>query len=246
MKLLSQLSYSILFLIGLSGCQEECKADLKLTVGMSADYPPFEYFSDGKIVGFEVELAQLIAKELAACIEFKDMPFDSIIGALQANRISFSISAISATESRKKSVDFSDNYHSSRPVIITLKDNGITDESAAYHHTLGVQMGTSYESDLKKLQKKNPQLKIQSLNKLPDLLQDLWSKRIQGIVVGNVEGESLLKKYDVLTAIPTSMEETTFAIALPKNSPLRTKVNEALAKIKQSLEYKNLYAKYFS
>ena len=54
-------------------CNDDTKkTDSQLTVGVSADYPPFEYFSDGKIVGFDIELldvqGNLIAGKLIQAI----------------------------------------------------------------------------------------------------------------------------------------------------------------------------------
>ena len=83
-----------------------------LTMATSADFAPFESREpSGKIIGFDIDLANAIADELGYKLEIKDMKFDGLIGALQAKRIDMVISGMSATEKRKKNVDFSTVYN---------------------------------------------------------------------------------------------------------------------------------------
>jgi polar amino acid transport system substrate-binding protein len=60
----------------------------KLVIGTSADYPPYEFHSlkDGKdiIVGFDIAIAEELAKDLGVALEIKDMQFDGLLAALQA------------------------------------------------------------------------------------------------------------------------------------------------------------------
>ena len=59
-------------------------------------------------------------------LEIQDMDFSGLISALQNGQADFVMAAMSATEERKKSVDFSDIYYTSKHVIVTKKDSGIT------------------------------------------------------------------------------------------------------------------------
>jgi ABC-type amino acid transport substrate-binding protein len=224
----------------LNACKEKSN---EIVVGLSADYPPFAYFENGEIVGFEVDLAKMIAKSIGTEITFKDMPFDSIIGALQSKRIDMSISAISATDDRKKSVDFSDAYHKAKTVIVCADKLQLDD---ALNGTLGVQMGTTYEVDLKKLQASKPALKIQSLSKVVDLVQNLWAKRIKGIVLGVGEAQALVNKYPDLHMLDLDNNEVEYAIAFPKGSELLNKFNAQMSTLKDSGQFEQLYKKYFS
>jgi len=60
----------------------------------SPDYPPFEYYDQGgerKIVGFDIDIANYIAKELGFKLEVMDSDFSGLIPALQANRADFAM-----------------------------------------------------------------------------------------------------------------------------------------------------------
>ncbi|MBQ9629967.1 MAG: transporter substrate-binding domain-containing protein [Treponema sp.] len=89
-----------------------------LKMGTNAAFPPFEYMEGAKIVGFDASMAQLIARDFGARLDIVDMAFDGLIAALQANSIDFIAAGMTATDERRKSVDFSDAYYSSNQVII--------------------------------------------------------------------------------------------------------------------------------
>lgn len=77
-----------------------------LTVGLSADYPPYEFHQtiDGKdkVVGFDVSIAEKIAKDLDVKLEIKEMNFDSLLGSLKTGKIDMIISGMSPTPERQK------------------------------------------------------------------------------------------------------------------------------------------------
>ena len=89
------------------GKKEESKT---LRVGLNSVFAPFEYKENGQIVGFDVDLINQIGKDLGYKIEIEDQSFDGLIPTLKAGKIDMIISGMTATEERKKSVDFSDEY----------------------------------------------------------------------------------------------------------------------------------------
>ncbi|MBR5866998.1 MAG: transporter substrate-binding domain-containing protein, partial [Spirochaetaceae bacterium] len=94
---------------------EKIKANGKIILGTSADYPPYEFHAliDGKdtIVGFDISIAEEIAKDLGVQLEIKDMNFDGLLAALVSGNVDFVISGMTPTEERKQNVDFSDIYY---------------------------------------------------------------------------------------------------------------------------------------
>ncbi len=81
-----------------------------LVVGISADFPPFSFIEDGAYVGFDIDLTMLIAKELKKYVTFKNMPFLSLLSALQLQQITMVIGGMTATPERRQKVLFSENY----------------------------------------------------------------------------------------------------------------------------------------
>jgi polar amino acid transport system substrate-binding protein len=85
--------------------------DGKIIVGSDTAYPPFEAIEDGVAVGFDVDLMNAIGEKLGLEVEFMTYKFDALITDLQAGT-SFDMvaSAMTITEDRAESVDFSDPY----------------------------------------------------------------------------------------------------------------------------------------
>jgi ABC-type amino acid transport substrate-binding protein len=92
-----------------------------LLVGISADFPPFAFIEDSNFVGFDVDLTMLIAKELKQDIAFKNMPFVSLLPALQLKQIHMVVASVTPTNERRKRVLFSDPYIDADPFVIVSK-----------------------------------------------------------------------------------------------------------------------------
>lgn len=92
-----------------------------IKLGTNAAFPPFEYVEGSSIVGFDITMGQKIAKDLNKKLEVIDMEFGSLIAALQSGTIDFIAAGMSVTDERKKNVDFSEPYFSSKQVIIVKK-----------------------------------------------------------------------------------------------------------------------------
>lgn len=106
-----------------------------------------EYLDDnGNITGFDYDLLEAIAKEENVKLVWKDMPFDSLMGSMEAGDVQVIAAGIGPTEDRKKSVDFSDVYYTGTQCIISRKDNPIKDFEEMSGKTVAVLEGA--QSDM--------------------------------------------------------------------------------------------------
>ena len=115
-KILVLISVSIL----LFGCG---KKEDTLVMVTEAGFEPYEYVKNNEIVGVDVDIAREIAREMGKKLEIKDVAFDSIVNELNSNKADFAAAGMSITEERKKEVDFSAEYISSKQVIVVNKNN---------------------------------------------------------------------------------------------------------------------------
>lgn len=110
-----------------SSALQEIKDSGKLIVGTSADYPPYEWHlvQDGedKIIGFDIDIAQVIADELGVELEVLDMEFDGLIPALSTGKIDMIIAGMNPTVERKQSVDFSDIYYTQKDALVIKSED---------------------------------------------------------------------------------------------------------------------------
>jgi polar amino acid transport system substrate-binding protein len=106
---------------------EQIKKAGKLVIGTSADYPPYEFHmlseKEGELVGIDIDIARVIARELGVKLEIKDLVFSKIFDALDAGEIDIAIAGLHPTEERKKIAIFSDIYYQAIQSIIIRKDN---------------------------------------------------------------------------------------------------------------------------
>src|SRR5437016_11928204 len=62
-------------------------ADETLIVGTNAEFPPFAFYQERKIVGFDITVLNEIARRLGKKVSIKDLPFDALIPEIQLNKI---------------------------------------------------------------------------------------------------------------------------------------------------------------
>ncbi len=113
--------------------------------------------------------------------------------------------------------------------------------------SVGVQSGSTHEKTAKEDWNKKAQLgSIKSLVKVPDLIQDLKTKRIQALVLGTSESYAIVKEHPEFKVIELPTEKESFSIAMPKNSPLLPKMNELIEKWEKSGELEKIFKKWAS
>jgi polar amino acid transport system substrate-binding protein len=97
-----------------------------LIIGMELNYPPFEMIDQsGNPTGVGVDMAHALSAYLHRDIQIQNMPFEGLIPALKTGRIDLIISSMTATDERRKSIDFSDPYLSTGLAILVQKNSAI-------------------------------------------------------------------------------------------------------------------------
>lgn len=169
---------------------EEIKESGQLVVGTSADYPPFEWVvlesnGDSKIVGIDVDLAQLIADELGVELVMEDMPFDSLIPSVISGRIDMTIAGMTYTEERAEQVDFSEQYHQSVSNFVVLAGEEGKYETVEDFDGLkiGVQKGTVQEQ---MVTENLANAEIVSMQKTGLLIEALKTKKVDAIFIDDI------------------------------------------------------------
>jgi len=124
---------------------EKTRASGVMTAGTSASYPPFEYVEDGKLVGFDVDMAEEIGKRMGVKIEFQTIDFKGIVAALQSGRVDTLITALTKTPERAERIAFSAPYYDAGIGAIVMADSKIEEAEDLKGKKVGVQLGSSGE-----------------------------------------------------------------------------------------------------
>ena len=110
-----------------------------IKVGVNAEFPPFEYMENDKMLGFDIDLMNYIATRIGYGVEFVNMPFDKLIPAVISGEVDCAISAISQTNERREVVDFSRPYL--RATI--TENNGETSTKSTEYYSIVFKEGMS-------------------------------------------------------------------------------------------------------
>ena len=216
-----------------------------LKVGTSAEYSPYEFHKvvDGedKIVGFDDFIVQEIAKAMGVKVEYTDMDFDGLLGALQADKVDIVLAGMTPNEERKKSVDFSEIYYTNSNVCIVAKgkEDSIKSSDDLKKLKVGVQKGTTQADYV------TGDLGITNatqLKKIPDLMLELQNGKIDVIVTGKAVAQINVKNYKNVaignTTVGDEVAETA-AAAIKKsddkvdNTAFLKSVNDTIAKLEK-------------
>ncbi|CAI2934452.1 ABC transporter substrate-binding protein [Aminobacter sp. P9b] len=140
MRIALAASAALALTIGMAQAQEKT-----IKIATEGAYPPYNNLtSDGKLVGFDVDIANALCDEMKAKCEIVAQEWDGMIPALQAGKFDAIIAQMSITPERKEKIDFSKKYINTPAVIAAAKDSdikGVTKEDLA-GKTIGVQGST--------------------------------------------------------------------------------------------------------
>ncbi|WP_128895924.1 transporter substrate-binding domain-containing protein [Longirhabdus pacifica] len=199
-----------------------------MIMGTSADYPPFEDvdIQTEEIVGIDVDIAKAVMEELGYELEIKNMDFNGLIAALQSERVDFVMSGMSVTDERKESVDFSDMYFEATNTIVTTVDADIASLEDLAGKKVGVQLGSLQETRAVELGTIED---IVSLDKIPALIQEIKSDRIDAIIMEDSIAKGFVAANEDLQMIAIEGEKADgYAVAFPKDAELTAEFNAVL------------------
>ena len=124
----------------------EIKSKGEMVVGMEAAYVPYEFFKDGKIIGYDCDLAQKIADKIGVKTVFVDTEWNGIIPALYARKFDVIISAMTMTRERSEKVRFSMPYGDASTVIfLRANDASIKAADDLAGKPVGAQLGSAQQ-----------------------------------------------------------------------------------------------------
>jgi arginine/ornithine transport system substrate-binding protein len=238
----------------LGAAQADAKEWTKVRIGVEGAYPPFsEVTPDGKLIGFDIDIANALCEEMNVECELVTQDWDGIIQQLNNRKYDAIIASMSITEERKAKVDFTKKYYNTPAKFVRKKDSGIeiTKESLE-GKIVGVQRATIHDNfvtdvygdavEVKRYGSQDEAYLDMVAGRVDLLLAD--SVAMQGGFLDTEEG----KDYEFVG--PDFSDPKYFGegagIALRKGSDdLREMFNQAIDAIRANGTYKAIQDKYF-
>ncbi len=218
----------------------------KLIVGTEPTFPPFEFVDEkNQIVGFDIDIAQELAKRLNVKLEIVSLPFDSLIPALQQGKIDIIIAGMTITEERSKVVDFSKSYFNANQAIVVRKASGFSPKTLEelVGKKVAVQLGTTGDLVVSEISGVN----IVRFQKFTDAFLELQNGRVDAVVLDEAPAKSYVNKLSKILALSNVIDTgETYGIAVKKgNKELLNFVNQTLDILRGNKTYDKLIAKWF-
>ncbi|EAB5282414.1 basic amino acid ABC transporter substrate-binding protein [Campylobacter upsaliensis] len=227
-----------------STTNNDSNASLSLRVGTAPNYKPFDYKEDAKLTGLDIDLVNEIAKREGIELTWVEMSFDGLIPALKTGKIDMIASAMSATEDRRKSVDFSDVYYTTKNLYIKKKDNeALNSKEDLEGKIIGVQLGTLQEPAAKAIK----DTKVQSNESLSVVIMELKEGKIDAVVADKDVSTGYLKENADLIGFfeeEDGSEGFSFAFDKDKQKEAIEKFNKGLKDLKADGTYEQILTKY--
>lgn len=253
-KLLILLSAGLLAAGLLAGCGSSGSSGSQptatpkvLRVGSETTFPPFEFVdNNNKFVGFDIDIADALAKKMGYKMEFKSMGFDALIPALRSGDIDMIAAGLNATPERAKVVAFSDVYFNEGgyTVIVKKTNTDITGFDTLNGKTIGAQIGT-VPADMAKAV---PGSTVKEIDSNAQLFNELNAGTIDAIIIDRAVGMYYLKqgadKDMKIVGEPTKSTGTVLAFR-KDDKELVDKANQALKEMRADGTYQKIYDKWF-
>ena len=211
-----------------TGCSNR---EEKLIMVTEASFAPYEYYSDGKIVGVDVDIASEIAKEMGKKLVVKDVAFDSIIHEVKSGKADIGVAGISFSEERAKQVDFSVNYTTSKQVVIVRKNSKIHDVGEINNKRIAVQLGSvadlyvSEDYDNKNIIRQKKYLAA---------IQDLKDNKVDCVVMDELPAKQIVSENNDIRILDEALAEDNYGIIVDKgNSELLEVINRVINRLKE-------------
>ncbi len=237
-----------LLCVGLALFFVACSSEEKdLRVGLNAEYPPFEYQKDAKIVGFDIDLLDAISKKVGFTYSLNHMSFDGLIPALKAGKIDMIMSGMSATPERMKQVDFSVPYYEGETLFIKRKESSdIVDKESMRGKRVGVFLGTVQEQAAQKM-KDEYQIDVVMSDSILGAILNLKSGKVDVALADYATAQGYLREHSELTGFyheNDGSEGLSIAFDKHKHADLLAKINTAIKELKESGEYDKILIKH--
>ena len=216
-------------------------------VGCSATFVPFESIemaADGSknYVGMNIDIVKAIVEKNGGSVEFVDMPFKSLMAAIQAGQIDFCSGGMAPTEEREKTLDFSEIFFYPRNAIVYRAEDDYPDLDSLQGKTVAYVFGTNYQQVAESI----PDVNAVGIQGSQASIEQVKSKRADACIIDGAGASEFLKNNDTLKMSLLDKTDDCFAIGFPKESPYYETFNNTLKEMMDDGELNKIIAEHLS
>ncbi|MDX8336618.1 amino acid ABC transporter substrate-binding protein [Candidatus Cetobacterium colombiensis] len=218
----------------------------EIIIGLDDTFAPMGFRDEeGKIIGFDIDLANEVANRIGVKATFKPCEWDGIIFDLRSKRIDLIWNGLTITPEREKQIAFSTPYFDDDQIVI-VKNPNIKSFQDLKDKKIGVQLGSAsyfaFENSV--LSKETNNLNKYSTN--VEALLDLEAGRTDAVVIDAVVGKYYISKKPDFIVLNDILEKQQMGVGMRKDDvALKNKIDETLANMKADGSFDKIYKKWF-
>lgn len=212
----------------------------KFTFAASGEFKPFSYVEkDGNMIGFDIDVAEAVAKELGLKPVQKKFKFGGIVEGVKSGRFDAAVASHTITEERLKAVNFSTPYYYSGPQIFVRPDSTFKTLDDLKGKEIAVSKGSTYAEIAAKITDK-----IILLDSDVTALEALSKGKHDAVITDFVTGKEAIGA-GMKIAGKELLGRSEQAIAVSKkNEKLLKEINKALEKLRENGTLTEISKKY--
>ena len=193
----------------------------KLSVALTGAYPPFSLINEqNEVVGFDVAIGSEIAKRMGVEPEIVTTAWDGILAGLIAGKYDTIVGSMTATEERKKVVDFVGPYYHDGRAIFVPTDSSVKELDDLKGKKVGVTLGETHEKWANA--QSDMDWQVRTYKGLPELILELENGRIDALIIDSIPGRVAVKSGKAMKMLDLSDLEggnLPIGIAIRKGNP---------------------------
>ena len=223
----------------------QIKSSKEIKIGTEGVYAPYSFHDEsGKLVGYDVEVAEQVAKKLGVKPVFVETKWDAMIAGLDAGRFDVIANQVAVTEERKQKYEFSNPYIFIHGVLLTSKANN---QIKTFTDLKGKKAAQTLTSNWGKTSEKYGAtlVGVDGFEQSAELIQ---AGRADATINAEVAFLDYMKKKPNadLKVVATTKEAIVCALPIKKgNAELVKDINKALAELQADGTLTKLSLKYF-
>ncbi|MFB6069098.1 MAG: transporter substrate-binding domain-containing protein [Halobacterium sp.] len=240
--------------LSVAGCSSLLGGSSKgeIVPGTASGFPPFEFINEsGNLVGFDIDLLSAVVEQTDYELgEWQDLNFDTLITALQNDQIDTIAAAMTITEKRDQTIDFSNPYYDANQAVLVRESSDFRPSTVEdlEGHPVGAQSGTTGQNQMKKLVEEGILKPSQTTTYENYVLavQDLVNGNVDAVIVDTPVAKTFVEGRPVVQAFTIQTGEQ-YGFGVRENDDDRRKaLNDGLQAVRENGTYAELTRKWFA